>query len=95
MVLFDVPTVKSVVVITTLTQSPDSSVPSFDHIILGAEREDEEGCSAEHLRKVPFDEINFQVELMFGLGHNFYLVLILYYCEHIGAIDCCKEERST
>ena len=46
-----------VVVTTTLTPSPDSCVPSFNHITLGAAREDEEGCSAEHLRKVPLVEI--------------------------------------
>ena len=46
-----------VVVTTTLTPSPDSCVPSFNHITLGAAREDEEGCSAEHLKKVPVVEI--------------------------------------
>ena len=46
-----------VVVTTTLTPSPDSCVPSFNHITLGAAREDEEGCVAEHLRKFPLVEI--------------------------------------
>ena len=46
-----------VVVTLTLTPSTDSCVPSFNHITLGAAREDDEGCSAEHLRKVPLVEI--------------------------------------
>ena len=49
--------VELVVVITTLTPSSMSCVPSLNHVRLGAVKEDEAGCSAEHLRKAPLVEI--------------------------------------